>query len=126
MGQSLLQNGLFQRGKVIGAAYKRSGNGVAARKYATADELKQAFIPKAWDRCGQAAKDAAADDVGKCRHFVIWYSDDGGPTPSRSPKSMSASWPYDQTDEIKQAWGPYKVNELGADNICVIKYCGVP
>ncbi|CDZ54445.1 hypothetical protein [Neorhizobium galegae] len=111
---------------IAGVAYKVNGDPkkIATPRYPTADELKQPFIKKAWDSCGQAAKDAASDDVGNCRHFVIWYSDDGR-TPSRVPKSMPASWPYDETDKITQAWGPYKVNVLGADNIYVIKYCGV-
>ncbi|WP_205908955.1 hypothetical protein [Metarhizobium album] len=109
---------------IAGVAYKRGGSGVAKPKYPSADELKQPFIKKAWERCGQAAKDAAADDVGNCKHFVIWYSDDGR-TPSRTPSSMPASWPYDEKDKITQAWGPYKVNVLGADNIYVMKYCGV-
>lgn len=111
---------------VAAVAYKRNGSGVAKLKYPTPDELKQPFIKKAWDRCEKAAKDAQDDDVGKCRHFVVWYSDDGGKTPSKKPKEIEKKWPYEQVDKIDTSWGPYTVNELGAANIYVIKYCGVP
>jgi hypothetical protein len=111
---------------IAGAAYKRNGAGVAKPKYPTPDELKQPFIKKAWDRCETAAKDAQGDDVGKCKHFVVWFSDDGGKTPSKKPKEIKDKWPYEQIDKIETSWGPYTVNELGADNIYVIKYCGVP
>lgn len=109
-----------------GVAYKRKGSGVAKPKYPTPDELKQPFIKRAWERCLQAAKDSAADDVGDCKHFVIWYSDDEGKTPSKKPTEITDKWPYEQTDKISAHWGPYKANELNADNIYVIKYCGVP
>lgn len=110
---------------IAGVAYKRNGSGVASPKYPTDDELKQPFIKKAWDSCGTAATAASGDDVGDCRHFVIWYSDDGK-TPSKTPSAIPASWPYDYTDKITKDWGPYKVNVLGGSNIYVIKYCGVP
>lgn len=111
---------------IAGVAYKRNGSGVADPKYPTADELKQPFIKRAWDRCKIAAQDAMNDDVATCKHFVVWYSDDGGKTPSKQPRKIEDDWPYEQTDKIKKSWGPYKVNELGKDNIYVIKYCGVP
>jgi hypothetical protein len=111
---------------IAGVAYKRSGSGLAKPKYPSSDELKQPFIKRAWDRCKTAAQDAKNDDVGTCKHFVIWYSDDNGKTPSKQPKEIEDKWPYEQTDKIKKSWGPYKVNELGKDNIYVIQYCGVP
>jgi len=111
---------------IAGVAYKRSGQGLAKPKYPTADELKQPFIKKAWELCKTAADDAVSDDVKTCKHFVIWYSDDDGKTPSKSPKPIQDPWPYDQVDKITAHWGPYKVNELGKSNIFVIKYCGVP
>jgi|GEM_PF-6527955 len=111
---------------IAGVAYKRNGSGMAKPKYPTPDELKQPFIKRAWDRCKKAADDAKNDDVGKCKHFVIWYSDDNGKTPSKKPTEIPDKWPYEQVDKIKGSWGPYEVNELGKDNIYVIKYCGVP
>ncbi|WP_064994745.1 hypothetical protein [Mesorhizobium sp. WSM1497] len=110
---------------IAGVAYKRDGEGVAKPRYPTPEELKQPFIKRAWDRCEQAAKDALDDDVGNCRHFVIWYSDDKGKTPSKSPKEIEGKWPYEQADKIKGSWGPYRVPELKRENIYVIKYCGV-
>lgn len=120
-------DGLIEARRFIAAvAYKRNGDGVAKPRYPSQDELKQPFIKKAWDRCGVAAKDGKMDDVGKCKHFVIWYSDDGGKTPSKLPKEIHDKWPYQQTDKITKSWGPYKANDLGKDNIYVIQYCGVP
>ncbi|MER9971125.1 hypothetical protein [Mesorhizobium sp. M0060] len=111
---------------IAGVAYKRDGKGVAKPRYPSMEELEQPFIKRAWDRCEQAAKDSLMDDVGECKHFVVWYSDDNGKTPSKSPKKITDNWPYEQIDKIKESWGPYKVAELKASNIYVIKYCGVP
>jgi hypothetical protein len=88
--------------------------------------LKQPFIKKAWAGCKTAADNAQNDDVGDCKNFVIWYSDDNGKTPSHEPKEIPDSWPYDQADKITKSWGAYKVNELNGSNIYVFKYCGVP
>jgi hypothetical protein len=90
---------------IAGVAYKRNGSGLAKPKYPSADELKQPFIKRAWDRCKTAAQDAKDDDVGTCKHFVIWYSDDGGKTPSKQPKEIEDKWPYEQTDKIKKVVG---------------------
>jgi hypothetical protein len=111
---------------IAGVAYKRNGLGLAKPKYPTSDELKQPFIRNAWTRCKTAAQDAKDDEVGTCNHFVIWYSDDAGKTPSKKPKRIRDNWPYDNANKIKKSWGPYTVNELGQDNIYVIQYCGVP
>lgn len=111
---------------IAAVAYKRNGSGVAKPKYPTPDELKQPFIKRAWDRCKVAADDAIGVDVANCRHFVVWYSDDGGKTPSKKPSEITDKWPYNHSDKITQSWGPYSVNELGGDNIYVMKYCGVP
>lgn len=119
--------GLAEARQFIAAvAYKRNGSGVARPRYPTPDELKQPFIKRAWDRCKVAAEDAVGVDVGNCKHFVIWYSDDDGKTPSKKPTEIDHKWPYTQTDKITKSWGPYRVNELNGDNIYVIKYCGVP
>lgn len=111
---------------IAGVAYKRNGQGVARPKYPTNAELAQPFIRRAWDRCAVAATDAQGHDVGNCKHFVIWYSDDGGQTPSRQPSSIPSDWPYMQTSKITGHWGPYTVRVLAGNNIYVIKYCGVP
>jgi hypothetical protein len=111
---------------IAGVAYKRDGTGVAKPKYPSDHDLQQPFIKRAWDRCSTAANDAQKDDVGDCKHFVIWYSDDNGKTPSHKPTEIQQPWPYDQSDKIKKSWGPYKVNELNGSNIYVFKYCGVP
>jgi hypothetical protein len=110
---------------IAGVAYKRDGSGVAKPKYPTAEELKQPFIKRAWDRCLVAAKAAAGDDVGAAKHFVIWFSDDGGNTPSKKPREITDKWPYTETDKITKHWGPFKDNSLGGSNIYVIQYTGV-
>lgn len=110
---------------IAAVAYARSGQGLAKPKYPSEDELKQPFIKRAWERCLTAAKDAVGDDVGNCTHFVIWYSDDQGSTPSKQPSEITDKWPYEQGAKISGHWGPYRIAELGGDNIYVIKYCGV-
>ena len=119
--------GLAEARQFIAAvAYKRKGIGVAKPKYPTPDQLKQPFIRKTWERCKAAAEDAVGIDVKNCKHFVIWYSDDKGKTPSKNPTSITDQWPYDHSSKITQSWGPYRVNELNGDNIYIMKYCGVP
>ena len=110
---------------IAGVAYKRDGKKVADPKYPTSEQLKQPFIKRTWDRCLVAAKEAAGDDVEEARHFVIWYSDDSGKTPSKKPKEIDDPWPYTQVDKITKSWGPFKDNSLGGDNIYVIQYTGV-
>jgi hypothetical protein len=112
---------------IAGVAYKRNGTGMAPAKIPTEDELKNPNTRAIWNRCLQAAEDAAGDDVKTCKHFVVWFSDDDGKTPSKEPSRIPDDWPYDQTDKIKGSWGPFvsPVTPEG-DNIFVIKYCGVP
>ncbi|MCK1335755.1 hypothetical protein IVB38_06835 [Bradyrhizobium sp. 38] len=112
---------------IAGVAYKRNGTGMAPAKIPTEDELKNPNTKAIWDRCLQAAGDAAGDDVGTCKHFVVWFSDDDGKTPSKQPSRITDDWPYDQADKIKGSWGPFvsPVTPKG-NNIFVIKYCGVP
>jgi hypothetical protein len=112
---------------IAGVAYKRNGTGMAPAKIPTVDELKNPNTKAIWDRCLQAAGDAEGDDVGTCKHFVVWFSDDDGKTPSKKPSRITDDWPYDQTDKIKGSWGPFvsPVTPKG-NNIFVIKYCGVP
>jgi hypothetical protein len=112
---------------IAGVAYKRNGSGLASPKIPTNEELKNPNTKAIWDRCLKAADDAAGDDVGNCKHFVIWYSDDQGKTPSKQPSRIPDDWPYDQTDKIKGSWGTFTspVKPIG-NNIFVIKYCGVP
>jgi hypothetical protein len=112
---------------IAGVAYKRNGTGIASAEIPTEDELKNPNTKAIWDRCLQAAGDAAGDDVGTCKHFVVWFSDDDGKTPSKKPSRITDDWPYDQVDKIKASWGPFvsPVTPKG-NNIFVIKYCGVP
>lgn len=112
---------------IAGVAYKRNGGGMAPPKIPTDEELKNPITKAIWERCTTAADDAAGDDVGDCKHFVIWFSDDNGKTPSKQPERITDDWPYDQTDKIKGSWGPFvsPVKPKGS-NIFVIKYCGVP
>lgn len=110
---------------IAAVAYVRNGQGVAKPRYPTDDELKQPFIKRAWERCLAAATDGAGVDVGNCKHFVIWYSDDEGKTPSKLPTEITDKWPYEQVAKINGHWGPYRIAELDGDNIYVIKYCGV-
>lgn len=133
------------RRTVAAIAYKRNGGGCAPPRIPTAEELKNPNTKAIWGRCQDAAKSAAADDVKTCKHFVIWYSDDKGNTPSKKPKRIDADWPYDHQDKIKSSWGPFAMPfapqsfpialsvattwELAAgsvDNIYVMQYCGVP
>ncbi len=112
---------------IAGVAYKRKGSGMAPPKIPTDDELTNPNTKAIWERCLKAADDAAGDDVGTCKHFVIWFSDDNGKTPSKQPERITDDWPYDQVDKIKDNWGPFvsPVKPKGS-NIFVIKYCGVP
>src|SRR5262245_43575676 len=112
---------------IAGVAYKRNGDGVAPPKIPTEEELKNPNTKAIWERCQTAAKEAATDDVKTCKHFVIWFSDDGGKTPSKTPLEIEDDWPYDQTGKIKGSWGPFTspIKPKGS-NIFVIKYCGVP
>lgn len=112
---------------IAGVAYKRNGAGMAPPVIPSDDDLKNPNTKAIWDRCMTAAKDAATDDVGTCKHFVIWFSDDDGKTPSRTPEEIPNSWPYDQADKIKGSWGPFTspIKPKGT-NIFIIKYCGVP
>lgn len=112
---------------IAGVAYKRNGTGMAPAKMPTEDELKNPNTKAIWDRCLQAAGDAESDDVKTCKHFVVWFSDDDGKTPSKQPSRIPDDWPYDQADKIKGSWGPLvsPVTPKG-NNIFVIKYCGVP
>jgi len=112
---------------IAGVAYKRNGGGMAPPKIPTESELQNPNTKAIWELCLTAAKDAANDDVGKCKNFVVWYSDDSGKTPSKSPSEIKDKWPYDQIDKIKESWGPFTspITPKG-DNIYVIKYCGVP
>ena len=133
------------RRAVAAIAYKRNGGGCAPPRIPTADELKNPHTKAIWGRCQDAAKSAGADDVQTCKHFVIWYSDDEGKTPSKKPKRIDSDWPYDHQDKIKSSWGPFTMPfapksfpialsvattwELaagGVDNIHVMQYCGVP
>lgn len=111
---------------VAGVAYKRQGSGVAKPQIPTTDELKNPNVKREWELCQKAAKDAAKDDVGTCRHFVIWPLDDKNEGPATKPK-IPAAWPYDHKDKIDKKYGPFKnsVHPVG-DAIYVIKYCGVP
>lgn len=112
---------------IAGVAYKRNGTGMAPAKIPTEDDLKNPNTKAIWDRCLQAAGDAQGDDVRTCKHFVVWFSDDDGKTPSKKPSRITDDWPYDQTDKIRGSWGPFvsPVTPKG-NNIFVIKYCGVP
>jgi len=112
---------------IAGVAYKRNGKGLAPPKIPTHKELKNPDTKAIWDRCLTAAADAASDDVRKCKHFVIWFSDDDGKTPSKTPEKIPGDWPYEQTDKIKESFGPFisPIKPKGS-NIFVIKYCGVP
>ncbi|MCK1412521.1 hypothetical protein IVB55_05690 [Bradyrhizobium sp. CW4] len=112
---------------IAGVAYKRNGTGIAPPKIPTEDELTNPNTAAIWNRCLKAADDAAGDDVDTCKHFVVWFSDDDGKTPSKQPSRIPDEWPYDQTDKIKGNWGPFvsPVPPKG-NNIFVIKYCGVP
>ncbi len=112
---------------IAGVAYKRNGGGMAPPKIPTESELQNPNTKAIWEHCLTAAKHAANDDVGKCKNFVVWYSDDSGKTPSKSPSEIKDKWPYDQIDKIKESWGPFTspITPKG-DNIYVIKYCGVP
>lgn len=73
-----------------------------------------------------AARDAKNGNVGTGEHFAIRFLDDAGKTPSRKPSRIRNDWPYDHTDNIRDFWEPYTVNELGKNNIYVIQYCNVP
>jgi hypothetical protein len=111
---------------IAGVAYKRNGSGMAPPKIPTDQELQNPNTKAIWERCQTAAKDAANDDVKTCKHFVIWYSDDDGKSPSKKPSRIPDDWPYDQTDKIKESWGPFTSPiEPKGSNIFVIKYCGV-
>lgn len=128
---------------IAGVAYKRAGQGVAKPVIPSDDDLQNPNTQAIWTRCTTAAHNALSDDVGTCKHFVIWYSDDGGSTPSTTPK-MSASWPYDNEDKITTSWGPFTSaispsllstpagskarpprSAKAATNMFVFKYCGV-
>jgi hypothetical protein len=112
---------------IAGVVYKRKGSGVAPPKIPSDEELENPNTKEIWTRCMTAAKDAATDDVKTCKHFVIWFSDDSGKTPSKKPSKIDNDWPYDQTDKITGSWGPFTspVKPKGS-NIFVIKYCSVP
>lgn len=112
---------------IAGVAYKRNGQGMAPSVIPSEEDLKNPNTKAIWDRCLTAAKDAAADDVANCKHFVVWFSDDDGKTPSKKPQEIEKKWPYEQTDKIKGSWGPFTspITPKG-NNIFVIKYCGVP
>jgi hypothetical protein len=132
------------RQTIAAIAYKRNGSGVATPVIPSANDLKNPNTRGIWERCQKAAADAKNDDVATCKHFVIWYSDDSGDTPSSSPR-MSADWPYDQADKITKSFGPLSspinpftfsettANQLdefsftiGTTNLYVMQYCGVP
>lgn len=111
---------------IAGVAYKRHGDGMPPARIPVAADLVDPQTKAVWERCLNAADDAASDDVKVCRHFVIWYSDDAGKTPSKKPSSLSDDWPYEQAQKIVASWGPF-VSPAGpiGGNIFVMKYCGV-
>lgn len=123
--KAALQDG---RRFIAGVAYKRDGTGTAKPKFPTPDELKMPAVKAAWESCEKAAKDAAGDNVLTCKHFVIWFSDDSGKTPSKQPKRIKDDWPYDQSAKIKESYGPFTcpIDPPKGSNIYIIKYCGVP
>ncbi len=130
---------------IAGVAYKRNGAGVSKPVIPSEDDLESPITSNIWDLCKKAAQDASKDDVGTCKHFVIWYSDDKGKTPSKFPHEINDNtWPYNQIDKITGSWGPFSsninpkllpINEVltedpevsvfAATNLYVIKYCGV-
>lgn len=128
---------------IAGVAYKRNGQGVAKPVIPSEEDQKNPNTRAIWERCQKAARDANDEDVKTCQHFVIWYSDDDGKTPSKQPK-MGADWPYTQVAKIKESWGPFSspiapqllpirsisvIFELGpfspVTNLHVFRYCGV-
>lgn len=132
------------RQMIAAVAYKRNGQGVARPVIPTAADLTNPNTKRIWERCQAAALAAKADDVKTCKHFVVWYSDDKGKTPSTSPK-MDATWPYTEAAKITTSFGPlsspispleisrFPANQLddfvttaGATNLYVMQYCGVP
>lgn len=111
---------------IAGVAYKRGGSGMPPARIPSAAELEDPETKAAWESCLKAADDAAGDDVGSCLHFVIWYSDDAGKTPSRKPSRLPDNWPYEQADKIKGNWGPFaNLAAPAGNNIFVMKYCDV-
>lgn len=111
---------------IAGVAYKRGGSGMPPARIPSASELEDPQTKATWEFCLKAADDAAGDDVGTCRHFVIWYSDDAGKTPSGKPSRLPDDWPYEQAGKIKGSWGPFSnVAVPAVNNIFVMKYCEV-
>lgn len=133
------------RRTIAGVAYKRNGAGCAPPIIPTEAQRKNPNTKAIWDKCEEAAKHAANDDVKTCKHFVIWYSDDEGKTPARAPKEIEHKWPYDHKAKIQKSFGPFSMPfapksfpifldvfntwDLAAgsvSNIYVMQYCGVP
>ncbi len=112
---------------IAGVACKRCGDGIAPAKFPSETDLQNPHVKEVWELCQAACKDAESDDVKECKNFVIWYSDDAGQSPSKSPSRMGADWPYDHSDKITASYGPFKNPiEPKGENIFVFKYCGVP
>lgn len=111
---------------IAGIAYRRKGSGMPPPKIPSAADLADAQTKAIWERCLKAADDAAGDDVKDCLHVVIWYSDDGGKTPSKKPSRLPDDWPYEQAGKIDDQWGPFVSSAAPVgNNIFVMKYCGV-
>lgn len=128
---------------IAGVAYKRNGQGVAKPVIPSDDELKNPNTKAIWEKCLDAAEKAKNNDVKSCQHFVLWYSDDAGKTPSEKPK-MDSDWPYSEISKIKESWGPFKTpiapqllpiylvtqfiqisTSAPVTNLYIFKYCGV-
>lgn len=73
---------------IAGVAYKRNGSGMVPPKIPSDQELKNPNTKAIRDRCMTAASDAANDDVKICKHFVIWFFDGDGKTPSKKPEKI--------------------------------------
>ncbi|MGR9200165.1 hypothetical protein ACU8M0_25770 (plasmid) [Rhizobium leguminosarum] len=111
---------------IAGVAYKRNGSGMPPARIPSAADLEDQQTKAVWELCLKAADDPAGDDVGQCLHFVIWYSDDAGKAPSKTPSRLPDDWPYEQAQKIEGSLGPFvSVGVPVGDNIFVMKYCGV-
>jgi hypothetical protein len=113
---------------IASVAYKRQGAGMADPKIPSSAELQNPTVRQIWSDCTNAAFLGLAINPGKCIHFVIWPSDDGGTSPTKTPE-LGHSWPYDYTPD--SSFGPYKnpaqVGDVPvSDKIYIFKYCTVP
>lgn len=116
------------REKIAQIVIKRGGQGVAAPKIPNAQELRYPPARAAWDDSLAAARRAAGQDCGDCRHFVLWPSSDGQ-SPTENPR-MRAGWPYTEASKIGHRYGPFQVPvKVGdvpvGDSIYIFVYCGV-